>query len=249
MKSPLIGVTTKRSPDPDVKELVTVISEAYVQALIDAGATPVLIPLEIPNSQLFDLENRLDGILFTGGGDIDPRHYSGASHPRVGDIDEDRDRIEIQLALNAAQIKLPFLAICRGIQIVNVALGGDLYSDITDQKPKAIRHDYYPDWPRNHLAHSVEIKPNSHLAKILGAANIQVNSLHHQGINQIAPSLIPTAYAPDGLVEAVELDNHPFGIGVQWHPEWLLNIETMRALFEQFTQSACEYLTKRQLNR
>jgi putative glutamine amidotransferase len=153
-------------------------------------------------------------------------------------VDADRDDIEyalLQLAVNEGK---PFLGICRGFQVVNAALGGTLFTHIEDQKPGAIKHDYFPDWPRNYLAHQVDIEKGSRLAEILGATEIQVNSLHHQGADKIAPSLKIVAHASDGLVEGIELPGHPFGFGVQWHPEWLTDRPEVQQLFKAFV-GAC----------
>jgi putative glutamine amidotransferase len=128
--------------------------------------------------------------------------------------------------------------ICRGIQVINVALGGTLYTHIHDQHPNALRHDWYPDIPRDYLAHPVQVAENSSLTKILGKSNVATNSLHHQGIHQPAPRLIPVAWAPDGIIEAVELTGHPFGLGVQWHPENLQAYPEMRALFQALVSAA-----------
>ena len=132
----------------------------------------------------------------------------------------------------------PFFGICRGAQVVNVALGGNLYTHIEDQHPDALKHDYYPDYPRNRLSHPVRVEEGSRLAGIVDEPVLQVNSLHHQGIKGLAPTLKPVAYAPDGIIEAVELSDHPFGLAVQWHPEWLTDQQPMRNLFKAFVDSA-----------
>ena len=133
---------------------------------------------------------------------------------------------------------VPFLGICPGLQLINVGLGGTLYADIAAQRPGALRHDYYPDYPRDYLAHAVEIRTGSRLAGILGDARVEVNSLHHQGIDRLAPGLTSVASAPDEIVEAVELPEHRFGLAVQWHPEWLGEHAPMRALFQDFVRAA-----------
>jgi putative glutamine amidotransferase len=181
---------------------------------------------------------RLDGLLITGGGDIDPARFGGPQHPRVYDIDTRRDDFEISLVQMAVKKGIPFLGICRGTQVINVALGGTLYTDLADQYPGALKHDNYPDIPRGYLAHHVSICTESRLALILGGDNFQVNSLHHQGLNYLAPDLSAAAFAPDRLIEAVELVGHPFGIGVQWHPEWMQEHEPQRQLFQALVQVA-----------
>jgi putative glutamine amidotransferase len=237
MTFPLIGITTAHIPSKTDLPLVAV-NTAYTQAVARAGAAPVLIPLGLPGDILGDILARLDGILFTGGGDVETRRYGGEDHPRVGDVDTDRDRVEILLVEEVTRRGVPFMGICRGIQVINVALGGTLYSDITDQHPGALKHDYFPDWPRDYPAHVVEIAADSRLASILGAQRLEVNSLHHQAVRQPAPSLRVLAHAPDGIIEAFELPDHPFGLAVQWHPEWLQEHEAMRTLFRTFVEAA-----------
>lgn len=237
MPYPLIGITTARRPHAEVRSQI-VITEAYVQAVAAAGGCPVMIPLGLSPELLENLLARLDGILFTGGGDIDPAFYGAAPHPKVGDVDLDRDGVELYLLEKAVSQEVPFLGICRGLQLINVGLGGTLYADITAQRAGSLRHDYYPDYPRNYLAHPVDVRTESRLAGILGNSQVEVNSLHHQGIDRLAPGLEQVASAPDGMVEAVELPDHPFGLAVQWHPEWLGAHAPMRALFEAFVQAA-----------
>jgi putative glutamine amidotransferase len=210
------------------------ITEAYVQAVLRVGGLPILIPVDLSTSQTGEIYTHLQGLLVTGGGDIDPVLYGGVPHPRVYDVDPERDALEINLVQQAAGDGLPFLGICRGIQVINVALGGKLYTDISDQRPGALRHDMAPGFPRDLIAHQVEIRPGSCLAGLTGLPTLQVNSLHHQGISSVAPSLQATGFAPDGLVEAVELPGHPFALGVQWHPEWLPESIPMQAIFRGF---------------
>ncbi|NMC80956.1 MAG: gamma-glutamyl-gamma-aminobutyrate hydrolase family protein [Chloroflexi bacterium] len=213
------------------------LGQAYAQAILRAGGIPLLIPADTPEADYEDLHSRLDGLLLTGGGDVDPGRFNGKPHPRVGEVDDARDRLEVGLVQLAAQTDWPFLAICRGVQVMNVALGGTLYTDITDQFAGAVRHDYYPDWPRDYLAHEVQVVNSSHLGQVLGTGRLQVNSLHHQGVAQIAPALRPAAYATDRLVEALELPQHCFGVGVQWHPEELPESPANQALFRDFVEA------------
>lgn len=237
MIQPLIGITSFTQLNEYGHPMNAVMS-AYTQAVANAGGLPLLIPLGLKETAYQALLPRLNGILFTGGGDVHPDHYGGQPHPKVGDVDTERDLFEIWLARQVVEQDKPFLGICRGIQVINVALGGTLYEDILAQKQGAIKHDYYPNKPRNLLAHGVEIAAGSHLATILGLTSTQVNSLHHQGIKTLASCFTPTAHAPDGLLEAFELPNHRFGLAVQWHPEWLQEHAPMRKLFEAFVEAA-----------
>ena len=137
-------------------------------AVIDAGGVPLLIPANLDEAALLQACLRLDGLLFTGGGDIDPDLFAGTAHPAVYGIEPDRDRSEIALVRRAAETGLPFLGICRGIQVINVALGGTLYTHIADQMSGACKHDYFPDFPRDQIAHDVAIQAGSRLVGILG---------------------------------------------------------------------------------
>jgi putative glutamine amidotransferase len=238
MPYPLIGVTTSRIENKMGHDSHG-IAEKYVQALSAAGGAPVLIPLGLPEAQLDRIFSVLDGILFTGGGDIHPRFFGEPLNEQVNMIDEDRDRVELALFQHARQENLPFFGICRGLQLVNVGMGGTLYTDIVAQNAQADRHAFYPDIPRDLLAHPVKISPGSRLHAILGVDQVQVNSLHHQGVSQPASGLQVTAVAPDGIVEALELPENPFGLLVQWHPEWLQAHAPMRTLFKAFVQ-ACQ---------
>lgn len=237
---PLIGLTTFRQIDPYGQPQLA-IQEAYVRALSAAGAAPLFIPLGLHENTLDRILSSLDGVLFTGGGDIHPEHYGSQMHPLVDEVDLDRDRVEIHLVKRVIENGMPFLGICRGLQMINVALGGTLYEDILDQRPGSLRHQYYPDWPRDYLAHDVRIETNSRLHKIVGHGEAPVNSLHHQGIRQLAPSVRPTAYAPDGIIEAIELSSHPYGLAVQWHPEWLPAHPSMQAIFRDFVAAASDW--------
>lgn len=223
-------------------------NQTYFYALARAGAAPLLIPNLTDKTLLRTLYELLDGLLLSGGEDVDPARYGETRHEKCGSISPDRDEVELTLVRWAMDDKKPLLAICRGIQVLNVALGGSLYQDIQAQVPGANRHDWYPNYPRNRLSHTVHITPQTHLARILETGSprqplsgsqvsshglarrdeaqdmtLPVNSLHHQSVKDVAPGLIVAARAPDGIIEAVEAEGHPFAIGVQWHPEELAN--------------------------
>ena len=246
MPAPLIGLTTRNIENPQYGFPLISSPKSYTQALIQAGALPILIPLNLPASQYTALLERLDGIIFTGGGDMNPDHYGGEGHPKVGNVDEERDQAELGLFETIRQTKLPFLGICRGFQVINVAMGGTLYEHITDQHPGALTHDCFPENPTDYLAHPVSIAAGSPLAQILGETEVQVNSLHHQGVRTLAPELEPLAWAPDGLLEAYQLPDHPlFGLAVQWHPEWLPEHKNHQAIFSTFIQAAQSYHSRK----
>lgn len=234
MPSPLIGVTSSNMINPKYNNPIIYTPRSYIRALIKAGALPILIPLNIPLDSLDVLLSRLDGIVFTGGGDIETARFGGIDHEEVYDIDPQRDEIEIHLVLKASERGLPFLGICRGHQVVNVAFGGKLYTHIADQLENALRHSYVKGEPFSKVAHSVKLAPESTLAGITGKTEFEVNSLHHQGVQVVGDGLKPVAWAPDGLVEALELPGHPFGLSMQWHPEWLPEDPRSQSLFKAF---------------
>lgn len=238
-RRPLIGITSRRDQTMSPVVLPTfALSQAYVKAVSFAGGAPLMIPLTSGEELLRSVYEGLDGILLSGGGDISPHLYGEEAHQSVWGVDEDRDAVELALARWALAESKPLLAICRGIQVMNVAAGGNLYQDILSQVPQAIEHVYYPGYPRNYIAHPVRLLPGSFLARIIGAGEIGVNSLHHQSARVVAPGLIKVAEAPDGVIEGLEKPDHPFAIGVQWHPEELTDHTPMRRLFEAFVSAA-----------
>jgi putative glutamine amidotransferase len=237
MSKPVIGLTTSRMPNPS-RQPAFGTNVAYTKSVADAGGLPVLIPLNFSNDDLDLLLTQFDGILFTGGYDIDPRRYGNQPHPKVEGVDVERDRVEMHLIQALIDMGKPFFGICRGCQVVNIALGGNLYEDLPEQFHGNILHDNH-DHPRNYLAHTVEVQSTSGLSQILTNGTTSVNSLHHQGINKLAQGLQVSALAPDGLVEAFDLSNYPFGLAVQWHPEELQEYATMSHLFQAFVQ-ACQ---------
>ncbi len=235
MTCPLIGITARHAPTAQGLPAVQIL-RAYVAAIVEAGGAPILIPPDLPENGWRSLLDRLDGILFSGGADIGLEHFDGEPHPTV-EVESVRDSIELPLLRAAVDIDKPFLGICRGLQVMNVALGGTLYTHILDQLPNALQHDWQ-DKPRPTLAHPVRVEEGTRLADILGAPMLQVNSLHHQGIKDLAPSLKATALSPDGLIEGIELPDHKFALAVQWHPEWMTSHEEMRRLFGKFVEAA-----------
>jgi putative glutamine amidotransferase len=238
MPKPLIGITTRNGRDADGHPL-TALQHSYINAVTQAGGLPVLIPTLLSTEDFLDLYSRLRGILFSGGGDVSLEYFDGSDHPRIGEVDEARDLTEITLLRRAVSDGKPILGICRGAQVMNVALGGTLYTHIADQLKGALDHNY-PGSLRRALVHPVNVDEAARAAEIFGETLLHVNSLHHQGLKEIAPSLRAAGYAPDGLVEAVEIPDHPYAIGVQWHPEWLTDQPAMQRLFQSFVDAAKE---------
>lgn len=237
---PIIGLTTYRklvgqtSPTPYMA-----LMPSYIEAVSAAGGIPVLIPMGLDVDALRALLSQLDGLVLTGGGDIAGEHYQSEHEEFIFDVDADRDRVELFLAREALAQQMPLLAICRGHQLLNVAMGGTLYEDVMEWMPGAIKHDFFNTYPRNHKAHPVAIVPGSKLAMTLGRHEAQVNSLHHQGIRDLAPGLAAAAHAPDGLIEGVEAVEHPYAVGVQWHPENLYTDDpVMLSLFRGLVHAA-----------
>ena len=233
---PLIGITTNQSTNSYGQSTV-LLQQSYVRAVMQAGGVPVLSPSVIAEDGWDAVYSRLDGILFSGGGDISLDYFAGDLHPRIDEVDLERDAVELSMVKAAVSDGKPFLGICRGCQVVNVALGGTLYTHLPDQLNNALDHAY-PGSMRTVLVHEVKIEEGTYIAEIYGEPIIKVNSLHHQGLKDIAPSLRVTGHAPDGLVEAIELPDHPFGLAVQWHPEWLTDQQATRNLFLKFVEVA-----------
>lgn len=236
MPKPLIGITTRNGKDSDGHPL-TALQHSYLNAIVQAGGLPIPIPSTLLEEDFLDLYSRLDGILFSGGGDVSIEYFNGSDHPRIGGVDNGRDTTEITLMRTAVNDGKPILGICRGAQVMNVALGGTLYTHIHDQLKGALDHDYPGDL-RRVIVHPVNVDETSRSAGIFGETLLNVNSLHHQGLKDIAPSLRVAGHAPDGLVEVVEIPDHPYAVAVQWHPEWLTDQPSMQRLFKSFVDAS-----------
>jgi putative glutamine amidotransferase len=208
--APLIGITTYGRDATDHFALPGV----YVDAVRRAGGIPVLIPAGEPLVR--ELLARLDGLILSGGGDLDPVHYNGQPHATIYLVDAERDRTELELVQRVAQSDLPTLGICRGAQVINVALGGTLIEHLPDEVNGEVEHRRAPPGPTEH---PITIQPGSRLAEILGVPTLRSASWHHQAIRRPAEGLRVVAHAPDGTIEAAELTGHPWLVAVQWHPE------------------------------
>jgi len=211
--APVIGVTTY-PPLPEAPDRRFHLPVAYVEALRRAGAVPVLVPPG--EGELATLLERLDALLLTGGGDVAPERYGGRAHPTIERVDRARDESELALVHAAVERGLPTLGICRGCQVVNVALGGSLVEHLPDEVGERVPHRSAPG---QRSFHGVSIEPGSRLSEIVGQREPAPSSSHHQAIRRVGQGLTVTARAADGTIEAVELARHPFLVAVQWHPE------------------------------
>lgn len=220
---PIIGIIAKRYLWPgSANTWVAGIGERYVRAVEGAGGIPLLIALSEDAEVLDRLYGLCGGLLFAGGGDVEPRHFGAEPHPNLGTVEPLRDQVELALARRALDERKPMLGICRGVQLLNVALGGTLYQDIPAELDGAADHYASSKLPdRSHAAHAIDLAGDSWLAERLGAATIEVNTFHHQALKEIAPGLRVVGRAPDGVVEAVEGTGAGFIVGVQCHPEEL----------------------------
>lgn len=233
---PLIGVTM--SFEMTNKQFVT---KEYTEAILEAGGIPLVLPYTVEKSDIAEMCRPLDGLLLTGGGDIDPTLFGEEPHPGLGEIVPERDEMEMTLIQLFVEQKKPILGICRGCQILNVTLGGDMIQDFAGQKPDVIQHSQRA--PRYHASHTIQLKEGTLLHSIFGQTQIKVNSYHHQAVREPAPSLVASAHAKDGVVEAIECAQGDFIVGVQWHPECMISTyPEQKRLFQAFIQ-ACKKKT------
>lgn len=194
------------------------VNVAYVAAIIAAGAIPLIASPLIGDTRVGDVLDGADGLLLTGGEDVDPALYRQTPSPLLGATDRARDLFEIALFSEAHRRGIPVLAICRGIQVVNVALGGTLWQDLASERPGPVEHA--TAGARDARTHAVRVQHGTRVAEAVGTTQLAVNSFHHQAIRDLAPGLVAAAWAPDGLVEAVEsAEKEPWLLGIQWHPE------------------------------
>jgi putative glutamine amidotransferase len=233
MSKPQILIPT---PIQDKDKLRFTMRATYINSIIAGGGVPVLAPVNLDENTLHDLYATADGVLLTGGDDVNPAHFGETAHAKTSGIDPDRDSAEFWLTRWAAADNKPLFAICRGIQAMNVALGGTLVQDIPSQWRNPITHDgnYYGP-TRDEIHHDVCVEPHTQLAQMLGAGDVGTNSFHHQALKRVADGLVVTARAKDGVIEAVEMPDHRFFVGVQWHPEEMAATRAnMLRLFQTF---------------
>ncbi|MDR3331821.1 MAG: gamma-glutamyl-gamma-aminobutyrate hydrolase family protein [Synergistaceae bacterium] len=247
---PLVGISVSASVERAGEQYVY---DNYIAAIYHAGCTPLIIPLpDIELKGSYDVlaervVNSLDGLLLSGGCDIDARLYGEENFPFNGSFVEERDLFEIESCRSAARQKKPILGICRGEQVLNVAMGGTLFQDIGSQNAGRTMLMHVQKAPTYSCSHDVKLEPDSQIRRIVldesGASSIEVNSFHHQAVKAVAPCLRVTAVSSDGIIEAIEPISpdgpyHPFTIGVQWHPErmWKYHQSAAR-LFASFAKA------------
>jgi len=219
-----------------------VVHQLYLDAVYRAGGIPCPVPLHLDEGLYREIFQRMHGLLLAGGEDIDPRLYNAEPKELLEKIDPDRDRVEVMLARWAVEEKMPILGICRGHQLLNVALGGVLYQDIQAEMGVEEVHDMRDKGPhfRQQRPHQVQLDPNSRIAQELGAV-LWVNSLHHQAVATPGRGVRVIGTSPEGVIEATELEDHPFAVTVQWHPEMLRDDDQMLRLFYMLVEEAARF--------
>ncbi len=249
-KRPIIGIPVGQGTNPRGARLYTV-HQLYLNAVYRSGGIPCPVPLHLDDDLYGEIFRRIDGLLLAGGEDIDPHFYD--DEPKEDEIektDPDRDRVELLLARWAVAEQMPILGICRGHQLLNVALGGALYQDIHAELGVTETHDMRGKGEnfRQKRPHQVILDPDSKIARELGAV-LWVNSLHHQAVATPGRGLRVVGMSPEGVIEAMELEGHPFAVTVQWHPEMLTDDALMPRVFQLFIEEAARYhpARKRQL--
>ncbi|WP_103104320.1 gamma-glutamyl-gamma-aminobutyrate hydrolase family protein [Brevibacillus reuszeri] len=237
---PIIGVTTFLSE----QSKYSTVSRNYIDSIYAAGGLPVNIPIISNESNYDDYIQMLDGLLFTGGNDIAPYYFGENPVRELNSMSSIRDEYEFSLFKAAYEKNMPIFGICRGIQLINVAMDGSLYQDIYSQCPGTLGHS--PEHTASdEFYHAVQIKVDTQLYEIFGEERIFTNSFHHQSVKKLGNNLIATAYSEDGIVEAIESTEDRFLLGVQWHPECMTKRHPMfLKLFRAFVEASVQYKQK-----
>lgn len=236
--NPVIGITSVQDEEGNIYTEKNIwLSLDYVRCIEGVGALPLVIPVLREKENYEHLLTMIDALVISGGHDLDPMYYQEEPHPDLGEIEPDRDKMEIALVQAALMIDLPILGICRGQQVLAVAAGGKLYQDIYKQEAATVKH--YQKAPMWYTSHGITIEKDTLLSGVLRETETRVNSFHHQAIKKVPHGFRVSAYASDGIIEAIESTKHQFALGVQWHPESLsLNNVTTRLLFEATREAA-----------
>jgi putative glutamine amidotransferase len=226
--TPLVGITTYRNPDEGGYYL----PDGYVESVRQAGGVPLL--LTPGETEIKRILQTVDAVIFAGGGDIDPAVYGGSAHPSIERIDPIRDTFEMALARRLFESTIPVLGICRGFQLLALASGGELITDIPDEIGEAVVHRATNG---DSIRHSVQLEPESHLAKISESTQFEVESKHHQAIRKVSEKWRVMANSADGIIEAIEHKNHPWMISVLWHPEMSLEDPEHQNIFKGLVEA------------
>jgi putative glutamine amidotransferase len=240
MNTPVIGITgyaDRSARPPNIS--IFALARTYVRAVVSGGGAPVILPPYLEPALLRAAFNGIDGLILSGGGDIHPSSFGQEDGGLLWRVDQKRDQMELSLGRWALAEDLPVLAICRGIQALNVAGGGTLIQDIPTQVPNALSHSCVAGRPLPKIAHTVTVEADTRLAALIGAGRVGVNSAHHQAVAAVGDDFLVAARAPDGVIEGLEAPDHRFCIGVQWHPEVMIECAPpMRRLFEGLVEAA-----------
>lgn len=244
-KRPLVGVSANRfAADPKrpvFKNMELHYGEAHLlDSIYRAGALPVILPDLKNEKALEEFVGEVSGLVLSGGADVSPESYGRTDYDPRWPGDRVRDQYEIGLVKKAEHAKIPILGVCRGLQLLNVARGGTLYQDISHEKPGSLVHRDWDIYEQN--VHDITLEKGSWIERLYGKPKLKVNTIHHQGIRDIAPSLRATAFAPDGVIEAVEDISGDWVRAVQWHPEWhkldKQGVDDLEIVFRDFV-AAC----------
>ena len=241
-RKPIIGITGNYDSGK------CTLLEGYYRSVLAAGGTPLIIPPFNDTDAMLSLLDRVDALILSGGGDINPLYLNEEPMRELSSINPARDWHELMLVRLAANRQIPILGICRGLQVMTAALGGKLYQDIYKEASATLKHSQ--DTDRHIATHSVHLSPSSMLAKLFDCIHLPVNSFHHQAVKEAAPGFAVTALSPDGLIEAVESTTHKSMIGVQWHPECMIlgGDNSMMPLFDWLVGEACSFAEARALH-
>lgn len=235
MKKPLIGITSTFVRLNELSEGVYV-HQDYHRAVREAGAVPFVLPLT-DEEAFCEAIDRCDGVIFSGGEDVDPKYFGADPHTGLGNVFPLRDRLEILAMRRLKTQDKPMLAICRGVQVLNVAFGGTLIQDLPSIRPNAMQH--MQKAARHHDSHWIDIVEGSRLFQVLGHPRVRTNSLHHQAIDAVAPGFRVSGTAGDGTVEAIEAPDARYILGVQWHPESMAAHDPiMKGLFSSLVEAS-----------
>ncbi len=238
--NPIIGIPCRAGTRGKANRPIYFSNKSYTQAIEDAGGVPILIPIVKDPTNLITLLPHIDGLLLSGGIDIHPDSYQEEVHPTLRETDKQLDELELILMDWALQQDIPTLGICRGLQMINVALGGTLYQDLATEHPGDLQHANW-DLPPDKIIHHVQLEPGSYMEKVLGVQEVTVNSLHHQAIKEAGRGVFISGRSEDNVVELIEVPRQSFMVAVQCHPEELyIEQPIWNNLFEAFIDACIQ---------